>query len=325
MSFSTPAAFALLLLPILVLLLRKPTEPASEAVYLPPALAGRMMGEARGPMAPRSLAPVIIWGLIVVALAGPQRPEALDIVTATGRDIVLTIDLSGSMEREDFEVDGAMASRLEAVKTVAERFVEGRVGDRVGVVVFGNEAYTAAPLTHDVSSVARTISNLSIGVSGRSTAISDGLGLALKRLSGGAADSQVVILLSDGIDTTGTVAPSEAAVFARALGVRIHTIALDPVALEEEPNPNSVVDAITLARIASESGGTMFHVKTTAELEEVAATVNELEPSAASLPPVRAYRQYWIWPAAAALVVVAFVLGSGLVSGARALRLRRAP
>lgn len=319
MSFASPFAFLLLGVPLFVLWFRPPADRGAQAIYLPPSLAGRMARQDGGRFRPAGLGPIAIWCLLVLAIAGPRIPATLDIITASGRDIVLAIDLSGSMEKEDFQLNGRQVSRLEAVKDVAARFVEGRVGDRVGVVVFGDRAYTAAPLTHDVLSVARTVSELTIGVSGRSTAISDGLGLALKRLQGGAAESQVVILLSDGIDTTGTVAPPDAASLANALGIRIHTIALGPQDLATAPNAKQAVDAGTLDTVARSSGGQMFRVRSTDDLERVAASVDLLEPSPSRLPPVRAYDALWVWPAGAALGVTLAILVAPLLRWPRPL------
>ena len=313
MSFAAPEAFLLLLLPFLVLFLRPAGGRTAEAAYLPPALAARLgkPGAARGRV--RDIAPALVWLCLVLAVAGPRRVEVLDIVPASGRDIILAIDLSGSMEKEDFTLDGTNAARLDAVKRVAARFVSGRAGDRVGLVVFGDRAYVAAPLTHDVASVVQAVQSLTIGVSGRSTAISDGLGLAMKRLEDDRATSRVIVLLSDGTDTTGAVAPVEAASLAAELGIRIHTIALGTEDSISMPNRADAVDVETLQEVADTSGGRMFRVRTTEELVGVAAAVDALEPGMLQAPPIRSYRQYWMWPAGAAVVLslLALLLGRG--------------
>ena len=320
MSFATPEAFALLALPVLAYLLRPPRESIASAAYLPPAFAGRMGRQAAGRARSGLWVPALLWCLVVLALAGPQRPRTLDLITASGRDIVLAVDLSGSMEKEDFVLDGRQVSRLDAVKSVASRFVTGRAGDRVGLVVFGDRAYVAAPLTHDVGNVADVIGSLTVGVSGRSTAISDGLGLAMKRLEADSAGSRVVILLSDGVDTTGKVDPVEAARLGASLGIRIHTIALGVQSVADLPegvrNRADVVDAATLANVADASGGRMFRVRTTDELAAVADTVNALEPSQSAAPPVLSMEELWVWPAGLAVIVA---LGT-LAVGRRAVR-----
>ena len=311
MSFAAPEAFALLLLPVLAYLLRPPRAETAAAAYLPPALAGRMGGEVHGPPRVGLWAPALVWVLLVLALAGPQRPANVDLITASGRDVVLAIDLSGSMEKEDFLLDGTRVSRLEAVKAVAARFVEGRAGDRVGLVVFGDRAYVAAPLTHDVTSVAHVIETLTVGVSGRSTAISDGLGLAMKRLEGEPAGSRVVILLSDGVDTTGTVDPAEAGRLAARLGIRVHTVALGPDSAIGKVGRADALDVATLEAVAAASGGRMFRVRTTDKLAAVAAAVDTLEPSQSDVPPIRTMEAYWPWPAGAALVLALVIVATG--------------
>lgn len=318
MSFAAPLALLLLALPLAARLLLSPRRSGIEAIYVPPVIAARMAPERAAVAKDRALrwAPALIWTLFVVALAGPRQMETLDVLPASGRDVMLAIDLSGSMEKEDFDLDGLRVSRLGAVKQVAGRFVEGRAGDRVGLVVFGDEAYVAAPLTHDVQAVRRSIEEASIGISGRSTAISDGLGLALKRLEASDAKSRVVILLSDGVDTTGTVAPAEAAAMAEALGVRVHTIALGPDDLETAPRVRDAVDSATLRSIAEASGGTMFRVHDTEELRRVAEAIDALEPSPSKAPPLRAWRDYWIWPAAAGVLCSLLLLGLGRRAGA---------
>ncbi len=311
MSLAAPEALALLLLPLVAYLLRPPREQTAAAAYLPPALAGRMRGELHGPPRVGLWAPGLVWVLLVLALAGPQRPASVDLITASGRDVVLAVDLSGSMEKEDFMLDGARVSRLEAVKAVAGRFVEGRAGDRVGLVVFGDRAYVAAPLTHDVASVAHVIGTLTVGVSGRSTAISDGLGLAMKRLESDGAGSRVVILLSDGVDTTGTVDPAEAGRLAAHLGIRVHTVALGPDSAIAAVGRADALDVKTLEAVASASGGRMFRVRTTDELAAVAEAVDALEPSQSDVPPMRTMTSLWIWPAGVALVLSLAIVATG--------------
>ncbi|TGN31871.1 VWA domain-containing protein, partial [Paracoccus liaowanqingii] len=168
----------------------------------------------------------LAWVLLVLALAGPRIERQADVIPASGRDIVLALDLSGSMEQQDFILDGQPVSRLDAVKQTARAFVAGRTGDRIGLVIFGGRAYVAAPLTYDMGAVVQAIDEAQIGISGRGTAIADGLGLAIRRLDGSEAPSRVVVLLSDGVDTSGSVPAIEAARLAAAHGLRVHTIAL---------------------------------------------------------------------------------------------------
>ncbi|WP_237153440.1 VWA domain-containing protein [Oryzibacter oryziterrae] len=305
MDFALPLAFLLLPLPLLARLLPPLKRAPSGAVYLPPSIADRLASGASGGLvrlAPRLL-PALIWLLLVVGLAGPRQIAVTDALSVSGRDIVLVLDLSGSMQIADFSLGGANITRLDAVKHVATRFVEGRKGDRVGLVLFAEQAYFAAPLTFDLPAVSAAIAQASIGISGQSTAIADGLGLALKRLRTSDAKSRVIILLSDGSDTSGTVVPAEVGTLARSFGVRIDSIALGPRDLETSPTDRDAVDSATLRAIAEASGGVSYRVKTLDDLGAVTAAIDKLEPSLADQPPVSVYRDLWIWPAGLALLL----------------------
>ncbi len=309
MTLAAPLALLLLPLPLLALLL-PPERPRSGAVNLPPAILARTQDATPG-RATRHLgraALVLAWICAVLALTGPRILTTLDTLPATGRDIVLVLDLSGSMEKEDFDLDGTRVSRLAAVQAVASRFVLGRTGDRVGLVVFGDRAYVAAAPTHDVAAVAHVIETSVIGVSGKATAIADGLGLGIRRLRDRDATSKVIILLSDGRDTSGVVDPVAAAQKADDLGIRIHTIALGPDRAQSNGREDDLVDSETLGRIATTAGGQMFRVRTTDDLRAVTEAIDRLEPSALAAPPVTAWLELWIWPAGAALLILGGML-----------------
>lgn len=295
---------ALLLLPLPFLAWRLPPRAASGlALYLPPGIA-----ETAGPTALRAairpgLAASLLWFALVLAIAQPQRLVSMPDQTATGRDIMLALDLSGSMAIEDFSLDGEVASRLDAVKRVAARFVEARRGDRIGVVIFADRPYVAAPLTHDLTAVARAIESAEIGLTGRSTAISDGLGLSLKRILADPAQSRVIVLLSDGRDTATRLDPREVARLAAENGVRVHTIALGPEDLETRPASRDAVDIATLRAIAEASGGETWRVRDMADLTAMAAELDRLEPNPSARPPLIVERPLWTWPAAVAFLL----------------------
>lgn len=246
----------------------------------------------------------VAWFALVIALAGPRSETVTDIVPASGRDIVLVMDLSGSMMKEDFHIDGAAVTRLTAVKRTASAFVAARQGDRIGLVVFGERAYFAAPLTFDVRALARAIDEAQIGISGRGTAISDGLGLAMRRLVDSDAPTRVIVLLSDGVDTSGTVPAAEAAALAARHGIRVHTIALGPDDLESQPKSRDAVDVATLRRIAENADGQSFRVRTTEDLAQVAVALDRLEPNPTLRPPLHYWKTYWVWPATIAFLAL---------------------
>ncbi|MFZ5962509.1 VWA domain-containing protein [Thalassococcus sp. BH17M4-6] len=310
MSFAAPWAALLLPLPLLLLWLLPTRAGRTAALGLPPAIATAFQPADATPARrhARAVSLALAWIALVAALAGPRQERLLDLVPASGRDIVLVLDLSGSMERKDFDLDGTQVSRLAAVQDVGARFVRGRTGDRLGLVVFGERAYVAADLSHDVTAVAEVIRTAQIGVSGKATAIADGLGLAIRRLRTRDAKSRVVVLLSDGQDTTGAVDPVAAAVTAKSLGIRIYTIALGPADLETSPTARDAVDSDTLRRIAKAAGGEMFRVRTTDDLKSVTATIDRLEPSLADAPPIRAWQEFWPWLGGTAMALMALSL-----------------
>ncbi|MEL6209842.1 MAG: VWA domain-containing protein, partial [Pseudomonadota bacterium] len=219
-----------------------------------------------------------VWLLLILAIAGPRSVAPVSALKVSGRDLAIVLDLSGSMVRDDFFLNGAETTRLDAVKHVGAAFARRRAGDRVALIVFGSEAYYAAPFTFDTNSVARRIETAVIGIGGRATNISDGLGLALKRLETSEAASKVVILLSDGANNAGATNPRGVAGLAAEMGVRVHTIALGPKDMSEAaPGERGVVDAATLRDLSAITGGESFRVRTTEDLEAVADALDRLE------------------------------------------------
>lgn len=245
-----------------------------------------------------------VWVLLVLALAGPRVPLPSPGLPTTGRDLAVALDLSGSMVQRDYELDGQTLTRLQAVKTVGAAFVRGRGGDRVALIVFGSEAYYAAPFSHDVEAVAKRIEQAQIGISGRATNISDALGLALKRMAGSEAAAKVVVLLSDGVNNAGKAHPRAVAALAAEQGVTVHTIAMGTLDLADAPQARSAVDVGTLRAMAELSGGQFFRVRTMADLQAVLAQIDQLERAPGQGMPAEIYRPLWLWPAGLAVVLM---------------------
>lgn len=252
---------------------------------------------------PRVLASIAL-GLLVVALARPQRVDRETVVESEGIDIMLALDTSGSMEQADYTLDGRRANRLTVAKEVIGRFVEGRPYDRVGLVVFGEQAFTQVPLTLDHEALVGFLSQVELGMAGeRATAVGDGLAVSTKRLKELEAPSKVVVLVTDGRNNAGQITPLQAAQAAKALGVRVYTIG---VGSEDSGGGfgglfrgRSDLDERSLQAIAATTGGRYFRAANTRALEEVYATIDELEKTTAEVKEFvfreERYKPWLIW------------------------------
>ncbi|WP_020178642.1 VWA domain-containing protein [Methylopila sp. M107] len=306
-QFAAPLVFLLLPLPFLAARFLPADGRVGGALKVPGAIAA-----SHGAADPASAATSggrilawIAWIALVVALAGPRIVLPVSALPTTGRDLMVTLDLSGSMERTDFFLDGKTARRLDAMKDVAAKFIRGRAGDRVGLIAYADLTYVVSPPSYDVEAVAKALDGFAIGLVGRSTAIGDGLGLALRRLSQTDAKSRVVLLLSDGVNNAGVSAPRDVANLAKEMNVRVHTIAMGPRDIPEGDGNPDVVDVATLKDIAAITGGQAFRVKTTEDLRAAMTAIDEVEPTRSLAPPAPIWRELWPWPAALAFFAVA--------------------
>jgi Ca-activated chloride channel family protein len=223
---------------------------------------------------------------------------------------MLVVDLSESMQVQDFLLDDQPVDRLVALKRVALDFVARRTGDRVGLVLFGEQAYLNVPLTFDRATVARMLEETTIGLAGRSTAIGDAIGLAAKRLRDQAATHKTIILMTDGANTSGQVDPMRAAELAAAAGLRIYTVGIgaDEMVVNQlfgriRVNPSQDLDEDTLRAIAKATGGNYFRARDVAELEKIYAEIDRLEPVARDEEHFRPVRPLFPWPLAAAVLL----------------------
>jgi len=298
-DLAAPMVFILLPLPLLASRLLPPAHFETGALHVPASIAARLQPAqmSLSSYARRTLPPWLTWFGVVVALADPRMALSTQALPISGREIVLALDLSGSMTRTDFTIDAKPARRIDAMKQVAKDFIRRRIGDRIGLVVFAEQAYVAAPPSFDLAAVSQVLDEVEVGLVGRSTAIGDGLGLALKRLSESKAPSRVVILLSDGANNAGTAYPLPVGRLAKSLGIRVHTIALG---LHDLNNPEGDLDAVdtdTLKAVAEESGGTAFRVRSTEDLERVSRSIEELETGRDLRPATIVRRDLWMYPA----------------------------
>jgi len=262
----------------------------------------------------RQLALWSIWTLLLVALARPQwigEPVSRPI---TGRDLMLAVDVSGSMGQEDLYLDGRLTNRLAAVKHVVGDFGQRRNGDRLGLILFGTNAYLHAPMTFDRETVKQMLDDVPLSVAGGKTAIGDAIGQAVKRLRDRPAKSRVLILLTDGENNVGEVTPLKAAELAAKENIVIYTIGVGtekrmqvgPFGLPLGTlrlSPASDLDETTLKAIAATTNGRYFRARNTAELDEIYRQLDALEPVVQPEETYRPIREFYYWPLAGALLV----------------------
>ena len=287
------------------------------------AWSGRPAGS--GPRLRPAIA-LLAWCALVLAAARPQWVGDPLPLPVRGRDLMLALDLSGSMREQDMKSGMGFEARVDVVKRVAGDFATRRTGDRVGLILFGSRAYLQAPLTLDLDTVSEMISDAVLGLAGEQTAIGDAIGLSVKRLRGRPAENRVLVLLTDGADTASEVDPLAAARFAADEGITIYAVGVgaDEAAANRwfgalRARSRSALDESTLQAIAGATGGRYFRARDTAELEEIYRLIDALEPVGGDDEMFRPTRELFHWPLALSvgLFVLAVSIGAWTRAGGR--------
>ena len=302
-----PWALALLLLPFFMLLLPAYKE-SRDSVKVPffdkLVDLSEQRPETGAMILKRDTAQRILvtfmWIALVLAAAKPQWIGQPIEQKKSGRDLMIAVDLSGSMQAKDFKLpDGRVVDRLEAVKYVLADLAEQRQSDRLGLVVFGNAAYLQTPFTDDHLIWTQLLQETEIGMAGQSTVFGDAIGLAIKLFKENDSDNRVLLVLTDGNDTGSVVPPVDAAKVAAANGIRIYTIAIgDPTTVGEE-----ALDIDTISRVAEVTGGKTFQALDQEQLREAYETIGELEPELYETLSFRPRQSLHFMPIAVALVL----------------------
>lgn len=260
---------------------------------------------------------LILWTALVIALMRPQWLTPFTEISTPGYDLMVTVDASHSMEALDFTVDGRPVNRMSVVRGVLGRFIEGREGDRVGLVVFGSQAFVLAPLTLDRLAVRQLLDGIVPSIAGPATALGDAIALGVVKLRERPAGSRVMIVIADGDNNAGRFNPSEAARAARLHGVRLYVIGVGskqsriPI-LEEgvvRYRDDLTMDEEVLREIAELTGGAYFRATDTRALEEISARIDQLEKTEAETRTAYLPRPLYRWPLLVALLAL---LGLGL-------------
>ena len=317
-GFAWPWMWLALPLPLLAAWLL-PARPSTSAALRVP-YGTRLLGIATAGGRSRGLRGAALawlaWALLCAAAARPQQLGEAVVPPQTGRDLMLAVDLSGSMSEPDMELGGRIVDRLTAAKAVLADFLDRRAGDRVGLIVFGQRAYALTPLTRDLDTVRDQMRDSVAGLAGRETAIGDALGLAVKRLRDQPEGQRVVILLTDGVNTAGILEPLKAAELARQEGVRIHTIAFGGAGAGISvfgltlpiSGSSDEIDEATLQKIAQETGGRAFRARDAVELADIYAELDRIEPVEQPGKPVRPRLERYPWPLAGSLLLALLAL-----------------
>lgn len=315
----------------LILLWRGRRGPVAAVEYSDVSLAREVARRTRSRIAGIVwLLPILAAASMIVGLARPQRTDSHTEVTANGIDIVLGLDVSGSMQALDFTVNNTRLNRIEVVKAVVSRFIEERPNDRIGLIAFAASPYLVSPLTLDHDWLLQNLERVNVGIGDDGTAIGSAIAAAVNHLRTTAAKSKVVILLTDGVNNTGKIAPMAAAEAARALGVKVYTIGVGvrgkaPIPVRDESGKMHIVmaavdvDEKTLQAVASETGGLFYRATDTDSLQKIYEQINHYEKSAQSVQKFEHVEDLYCWALYPALVL----LGLGVIL--QLTRFRRLP
>ena len=305
-----PLAFLLTPAPILVRWLIKASKKKQPALTVPSLEGFSGLSSNESFSATLSTVKLIIlwlaWILLIAAVARPQWVGEMVSLPTTGRDLMLAIDISGSMATEDMQVNNEYVDRLSVVKAVISQFLDARKGDRVGLVLFGTNAYVQAPLTFDLKSVKKLMIEAPVGIAGGKTAVGDAIGLTVKRLRERQNEEKVVILLTDGANNVGEIPPIKAAELASVDGIKIYTIGVGAEEMRvpslfgslagRTTNPSADLDEETLSKIAEATQGRYFRAKDTNTLAQIYELIDKLEPIEQEPETYRPFQVLYYWP-----------------------------
>ncbi len=252
----------------------------------------------------------LIWCLLLTALTRPQWLGEPIELSSDGRDLMVAVDLSGSMQIEDMRLNGKSVDRFRLVQQVVGDFIERRQGDRIGLILFADHAYLQSPLTQDRRSVSQFLKEAQIGLVGKQTAIGEAIALAVKRFDKIDDSNRILILLTDGSNNAGVISPHQAAQIAAKRGVTIYTIGVGADVMKRRSffgtntvNPSQDLDEAALKQIAETTQGRYFRARNSEELAQIYQAIDELEPISRDQLTYRPKSELFYWPLALALLM----------------------
>jgi Ca-activated chloride channel homolog len=309
LQLAWPLAAAALVLPWLAARFAPQAAPVSLALRVPFLGEARAWAQAGGGLRPRArlLLALAAWAALVAAACRPQWLGEPVGVPASGRSLLLALDVSASMRNNVYNA----GMGLEVMRRTAREFIAARTGDRIGLIVFGSKAYVQAPLTFDLEAVAGMVDEAFIGLAGDGTALGDAIALGVARLRAMPRDQRVMILLTDGAATDGVMTVEDATRLARHHGVRIYAIGIGDVWVGGAPRRGEGLDEPALLRITGETGGRYFHVGDAGGLPRIYAALERYEPAARDERHYRPTGELYPWPLAGALALALAAFAAG--------------
>jgi len=319
LEFLSPWVFLLLPLPLLsyfILPARKPAQLAALKVS-----SNQLFGDNEQLTQARSNISLVlfctIWLLLVIATARPQWVGEPIVAPTQARELILAVDLSASMQESDMRLNGRWVDRLTMVKSVLKDFIDKRKGDRIGLILFADNAYVQAPLTFDLTTVQTLLDESFLGLVGKRTAIGEAIGLAVKRFDNKPESNRVLIVLTDGENTAGNISPDQALELAIAKEVTIYTIGVGSEGGRQIGflQRGSGIDETSLTKIAQATNGQYFRATDTDQLSSIYETLDQLEKIEANVETMRPQSSLYYWPLALALLLSFGVLSLKLFRG----------
>lgn len=317
-NFAWPYIFLLLPLPWFIIRFFPPSQQSENASLMIPEMSDFSSFRWQGK---KTLSKIkqgflsIIWLALLASAARPQWFGDMIEIPQSGRDLMLAVDLSGSMQIKDFDLKGQHLDRLSALKIIVSDFIERRKGDRIGLIVFGSQAYLQAPLTYDIPTVKQLLSETAVGLAGSETAMGDAIGLAVKQLRSSPQASRVLILVTDGNNNTGELTPEKAAEIAAHENLKIHTIAIG----SKQKNNHSLfgnlatlgwvdIDEKALQQIAEKTGGQYFRAYNSQELVKIYQHIDQIERHEQANEFFRPIKEMYYWPLSAAILFIGLLM-----------------
>ncbi len=311
-SFAWPWLLALIPLPFIMYFLPAKKNASKQSALIIPTLMN--MPDTYVNETQKSKVSLLIlsscWLLFILALSRPQwLGEAIDI-PSEGREMMIAVDLSGSMEIEDMTLNGRNVNRLQMLKVVLGDFIERRISDRLGLILFADDAYMQTPMTFDKKTVKQMLDESELNLVGRKTAIGDAIALAVKRFDAKEESNKVLVLLTDGQNTAGKISPEQALELAIAKDITIYTIGIGADVMMQQSlwgsqrvNPSSDLDEKSLANIARQTGGQYFRARDSQSMSQIYALLDKLEPIEQEQQQMRPLSALYYWPLACSVLI----------------------